>query len=161
MSICAQINGSNQAVSGLLQPLPVPTYPWSCISLDLVSGLPLSEGNTTILTVVHKVSKMVHFFPLSKLPSKDTAELMLNQVFKLHGFPMDVVLDQGPQFISQFWTAFCTLLGASESLSSGQTERLNQEIEKGLRCLAFHTPSLRSRQFVRVEYTHNSVPCAS
>lgn len=106
--------------------IPGPAY--------LVSGLPLSEGNSIILTVVDKVSKMVHFFPLSKLPSKDTAELMLNQVFKLHGFPMDVVLDRGPQFISQFWTAFCTLLRASESLSSGQTEKLNQEIEKGL-CL--------------------------
>lgn len=93
---------------------------------------------------------MVHFIPLPKLPStKETAEILLNQVFKLHVLPSDVVSDPAPQFISKFWKAFCYLLEMSVSLSSrddphynGQTEMLNKE--KGLQCLVSQTLALWS-----------------
>lgn len=166
---CAQQKTSHQPPSGLLQPLPVPSRPWSDISLDFVTGLPPSEGNTTVLTVVDRFSKMVHFIPLTKLPSaKETADVVLHHVFRLHGFPRDVVSDRGPQFISQFWRAFCKLLGATVSLSSGyhpesngQTERLNQELETGLRIMASRNPSSWSKQLIWIEYAHNTLPCSS
>lgn len=85
--VCTQNKNSNQAVSGL-QDFQVPTRPSTPISLDFVSGLSLSEGNTTVLTLVDRFSEMMHFFTLPKLPSaKEITELMLNQVFKLHGLP--------------------------------------------------------------------------
>ena len=70
------------------------------------------------------------------------------QVFRLHGIPLEVTSDRGPQFTSTFWKAFCTLVGAKPQLSSGfhpqtngQTERLNQELEKFLRCLVEGSPN--------------------
>ena len=103
-----------------LRLLPVPHHLWFDISLDFVTELPPSEGNTTILTVVDRFSKMVHFVPLPKLPSaKETAEVMMRHVLLSHGFPKDVVTDQGSQFASCFWKAFCSLLGATVSLTSG------------------------------------------
>uniref|UniRef100_A0A8C9ZTG8 Gypsy retrotransposon integrase-like protein 1 n=1 Tax=Sander lucioperca TaxID=283035 RepID=A0A8C9ZTG8_SANLU len=167
--VCAQHKSLHQPPAGLLHPLPVPSRPWSDISLDFVTGLPLSEGNTTILTIVDRFSKMVHFVPLPKLPSaKELAEVMLSNVFKLHGLPRDVVSDRGPQFISRFWRAFCNLLGATVSLSSGyhpqsngQSERLNQELEVGLRCLSSRNPASWSKQLIWVEYSHNTLPCSS
>ncbi|XP_071356648.1 uncharacterized protein [Trachinotus anak] len=167
--VCARCKVSRRPSSGLLHPLPVPHRPWSDISVDFVTGLPLSEGNTTVLTVVDRFSKMVHFVPLPKLPSaKETAEAMLHNVFRLHGFPRDIVSDRGPQFVAQFWRAFCSLLGAFVSLSSGhhpqtngQTERLNQELETSLCCLASQSPNTWSRQLTWVEYAHNSLPCSS
>lgn len=39
---------------GLLHPMPVSHRPWSHTSLDVVSGLPSSEGNTVILSVVER-----------------------------------------------------------------------------------------------------------
>uniref|UniRef100_A0A3Q3E6M0 Integrase catalytic domain-containing protein n=2 Tax=Labrus bergylta TaxID=56723 RepID=A0A3Q3E6M0_9LABR len=112
---------------------------------------------------------MVHFIPLPKLPSaKETAEALLSNVFRLHGFPKDVVSDRGPQFISKFWKAFCSLLGATVSLSSGyhpesngQTERMNQELETCLRCLVSHNPSSWSKHLIWAEYAHNTLPCSS
>ena len=50
--VCARCKPSRQAPAGQLLPLPIPSRPWSDISLDFVTGLPTSEGNTTILTVV-------------------------------------------------------------------------------------------------------------
>lgn len=37
--VCARYKGSNKTVAGLLRPLPVPSHPWSHISLDSVTGL--------------------------------------------------------------------------------------------------------------------------
>uniref|UniRef100_A0A8C5C6Y7 Gypsy retrotransposon integrase-like protein 1 n=1 Tax=Gadus morhua TaxID=8049 RepID=A0A8C5C6Y7_GADMO len=56
--ICSQHKTARHAPSGLLQPLPIPHRPWSHISLDFVTGLPPSEGNTTILTIVDRFSKV-------------------------------------------------------------------------------------------------------
>ena len=63
---------------------------------------------------------------------------MMNNVFRVHGFPKDIVSDRGPQFVSRFWKKFCRLTGARASLTSdyhpeanGQTERLNQQLETG------------------------------
>ena len=108
---------------------------------------------------------MAHFVPLPKLPSaKETAEQVLLHVFRLHGFPTDVVSDRGSQFTSIFWREFCTLVGATVSLSSGfhpqsngQSERMNQEMETALRCMVSQHPSSWSRQLLWVEYGHNTL----
>lgn len=112
---------------------------------------------------------MAHFVALPKLPSaKETAELMLQHVFRLHGIPRDVVSDRGPQFTSIFWREFCTLLGATASLSSGyhphsngQTERTNQQMETALRCIVTKHPSTWSLQLLWVEYAHNTLTSSS
>uniref|UniRef100_A0AAQ4QR85 Gypsy retrotransposon integrase-like protein 1 n=1 Tax=Gasterosteus aculeatus aculeatus TaxID=481459 RepID=A0AAQ4QR85_GASAC len=135
-SVCARSKSSHQAPAGLLRPLPIPHRPWSHIAVDFVTGLPPSEGNTVILTIVDRFSKAVHFVPLPKLPSAlETANLLVLHVFRLHGIPLDIVSDRGPQFASRVWKAFCQALGASVSLSSGyhpqtngQTERVNQDL---------------------------------
>ena len=147
-----------QGPSGLLQPLPIPHRPWSHISLD-----------TVILTVVDRLSKTAHFIALPKLPTaRETAEIMLNHVFRLHGLPCDVVSDRGPQFTSCFWSEFCTLLGAKVSLSSGfhpqtngQAERMNQEMETALRGLASRNPSSWSKHLLWIEYAYNTLPSSA
>lgn len=163
-SLCARGKASHQPPAGPLHPLPVPHRPWSHIAVDFVTGLPPSQGNTVILTIVDRFSKGVHYIPLPKLPSAfETAELLVNQVFRLHGIPADIVSDRGPQFSSQVWRAFCRALGASASLSSGyhpqsngQTERANQNLETALRCVCARHPASWSQHLPWIEYAHNS-----
>ncbi|KAJ8014976.1 hypothetical protein DPEC_G00021360 [Dallia pectoralis] len=86
--VCAQNKGSSQPSVGLLRPLPIPRRPWSHVGLDFVTGLPESEGNTVILTVVDRFSKLTHFVPLPKLPSaRETADLLVREVFRFTDFP--------------------------------------------------------------------------
>lgn len=110
---------------------------------------------------------MVHLIPTGKLPSAKETTVLLQHV-RLHGFPVDIISDKGPQFISQFWKAFCSLVGATVSLSSGyhpqsngQTERFNQELENGLHCLVAQAAAQWSKNLLWVEYTHNSLPSVS
>lgn len=115
-STCAQNKNSNCLSVGLLQPLPIPSRLWSHLALDFVTGLPPSRGNTMILTVVDHFSKVAHLIPLPKLPSaKETAQTMVDHVFQIHGLPVDVVSDRGPQFVSRFWKEFCRQIWAFTS----------------------------------------------
>ncbi|KAI3353378.1 hypothetical protein L3Q82_019911 [Scortum barcoo] len=112
-------------------------------------------------------SSLVSLHP--KLPSAlETASLLTDHVFRLHGLPTDIVSDRGPQFTSQVWTAFCKALGATPSLSSGyhpqsngQTERANQSLETALRCVAARNLASWSTQLAWVEYAHNSLSNSS
>lgn len=168
-TVCARGKASNQRPSGLLRPLPVPSRPWSHIALDFVSGLPVSQGNSIILTITDRFSKSVHFVALTKLPTaQETADLLVQHVFRLHGTPADIVSDRGPQFISHVWKHFCKALGARVSLSSGfhpqtngQCERANQYLEAALRCVAAQNPSDWSQYLPWVEYAHNTLPSAA
>ncbi|KAL0152480.1 hypothetical protein M9458_052203, partial [Cirrhinus mrigala] len=162
-NICARSKTSNSPSTGELQPLPIPKRPWSHISVDFVTGLPDSEGKNTILTIVDRFSKAVHLVALAGLPSaKTTAELILEHVVRLHGFPKDIVSDRGPQFTAKFWQAFCRLVGTTSSLSSGhhpqtngQTERANQQLERFLRCFAGEHQRSWARYLVWAELSNN------
>jgi hypothetical protein len=70
-----------------------------------------------------------------------TARLFLDNIYCLHGFPNDIVSNQGPQFISKFWKGFFELLKVKIDLWSayhletdGQTKRVNQILEQYLQC---------------------------
>lgn len=109
-----------QLPAGLLQPLPIPQRPWSHIAIDFITDLPVSQGNTVILTVIDRFSKACRLIPLPKLPTAlQTAELLCNWVFRLYGLPEDIVSDRGPQFTSRLWKAFFQALNVNVSLTSG------------------------------------------
>ncbi|XP_048008553.1 uncharacterized protein LOC125243175 [Megalobrama amblycephala] len=75
-----------------------------------------------------------------------------NMSLEFMGF-LRIVSERGSLFTSRFWKAFGRLIGSTISLSSefhpqssGQTERVNQEIEKTLRYLVSNNPSTWSSQ---------------
>lgn len=144
--VCQKAKSSRKRKFGLLAPLPIPERPWASISLDFIVGLPLSQGFNAILVVVDRYSKMVHLMQCNDtVNAKQTADLVLKNVVKLHGLPDDVVSDRGPQFVSKFWENICKVLGINRRMSTaahpqtdGQTERMNQTLEQYLRCFVNH-----------------------
>uniref|UniRef100_A0A803TCI3 Gypsy retrotransposon integrase-like protein 1 n=1 Tax=Anolis carolinensis TaxID=28377 RepID=A0A803TCI3_ANOCA len=140
--VCQRSKTRREKPSGLLHPLPTPSRPWEIISADFITDLPPSLGFTTILVVVDLFTKLAHFIPCVGLPTaKETADLFLQHIFRLHGLPKSLVTDRGSQFTSRFWKALQKLLGIDSRLSSahhpqtdGQTERTNATLEQYLRC---------------------------
>ena len=167
--VCARGKNSHRPPAGLLHPLEIPSRPWSHIAMDFVTGLPLSNGHSVILTIVDRFSKAVHYVPLAKLPSSsELAELLALHVVRLHGIPVDIVTDRGPQFASKTWQAFCRGIGAKVSLTSGyhpqsngQAERANQSLEETLRCYCQKNPANWSSCLPWVEYAHNTLVSSS
>ncbi|QRV98272.1 Transposon Tf2-11 polyprotein [Ceratobasidium sp. AG-Ba] len=143
---CIRNKHSNQVPPGLLNPIEAPDKPWEEITFDLITGLPESEGFTAILTVVDRLTKMVHFIPTTnEANGVDVANLFLTYVWKLHGLPRKTISDRGPQFTSQFLKQLHKRLDIKPSFSTayhpqtdGQTERLNQVVELYLRHYVSH-----------------------
>ncbi|QRV95323.1 Transposon Tf2-1 polyprotein [Ceratobasidium sp. AG-Ba] len=134
---CIRNKHSNQVPPGLLNPIELPSLPWDHINYNLITGLPESKGFDAILTVVDRMSRMVHFIPTtSKATAVDVANLFVMYVWKLHGLPSKTISDRGPQFNSAFLKQLYKRLDIKPSLSTafrpqtdGLAERLNQVVE--------------------------------
>ena len=87
--------------SGLLQPNSIPTCPWMHILVDLITGLPRSQGYDSIAVVVDRFTKAGIFMPTNvELTVEGMARLYRNNVWKDHGLPLDVLSDRGLQSAS-------------------------------------------------------------
>jgi transposase InsO family protein len=161
---CQRSRTPRHRPSGVLRPLPIPSRPWSSISMDFVTGLPWSNGNDAIWVVVDRLTKMRHFVPCrTTTSSSDLADLFLQNVWKLHGLPQDIISDRGPQFASDFWRQLCSRLGISPRLSTafhpetdGQTERANKTMEQYLRAFVCHKQVDWSQWLPMAEFAANN-----
>ena len=139
--VCARIKPSNTASQGVLRPLPIPKRPWNDIAMDFIVGLPESQGYNAILNVNDRLTGMRHLIPCTKeTGSEDLAWLYLKEVFRLHGLPLSIISDRGPQFISEFWKALTKRLKIDVKLSTafhpqtdGKSERINAITEQYIR----------------------------
>jgi len=85
--------------AGKLMPNSTPEKPWMHISADFITNLPLAQGYDSILVVVDRLTKMVHFIPtIEKTSTEGLAQLFRDNVWKLHRLPKSIISDRGPQF---------------------------------------------------------------
>ena len=139
---CARNKFNRHRRYGLLQPLETPDKPWNSIEIDFLCGLPPSKGYTVIMVVVDRFSKMIHLIPFKQIPdAKQTAKAFMENIFRLHGLPKDIITDRGSQFTSALWQELMDLLCIKSVIATtdhhetvGQVERCNSFISQYLRC---------------------------
>jgi len=116
------------------------------IPADFITKLPLVQGYDSILVVVNRLIKMVHFIPTTeKMLAEGLARLFRDKVWKLHRLLESIISDRKPQFTAGLMRELNQMLGIKSKLSmafypqtDGQTERVNQELEQYLRMFIDH-----------------------
>ncbi|GJR92358.1 putative mitochondrial protein [Tanacetum coccineum] len=89
--VCQRNKSDLSAYPGLLQPLPIPEKIWQDLSMDFIGSLPMSQGKSSLLVVVDRLSKYAHFLPLAHpYTASQVAQLFLDNVYKLHGLPKTI-----------------------------------------------------------------------
>lgn len=162
--VCQIIKYETKRPSGLLQPLPVPSAIWEDLSLDFITGLPPSNGQTVVLVVVDRFSKGAHFGALpTNFTAYKVATLFLDLICKHHGMPRSLVSDRDPIFISRFWQDLFKLCGTKLRMSTayhpetdGQTEVLNHVLEHYLRSFTHSKPAQWSSFLSLAEWSYNT-----
>jgi len=62
---CQQVKVEHQVPSGLLQPINIPKWKWDRITMDFVSGLPLTQKkHDAVWVIVDRLTKSAHFLPV-------------------------------------------------------------------------------------------------
>ncbi|KAK4270158.1 hypothetical protein QN277_023237 [Acacia crassicarpa] len=116
--------------------------------MDFIEKLPKSKGKDTIWVIIDRLSKYAHFIPLAHpFTASGLAQLFLDNIYKLHGAPANIISDRDPLFTSQFWREFLLRLGVQQHMSKayhpqsdGQREVLNRCLEHYLRCFSWQQP---------------------
>ncbi|GJY92285.1 retrotransposon-related protein [Tanacetum coccineum] len=60
--------------------------------MDFIEGLPMSKGKLVVMVVVDRLSKYSYFIPLSHpFIAIQVAQAFLDNIYKLHGLPKDII----------------------------------------------------------------------
>jgi len=116
---CQHNKNHTEQPAGKLMPNSIPEKPWTHISADFITKLPLAQGYDSILVVVDQLTKMVHFIPtMEKTSAEGLVRLFRDNVWKLHGLPESIILDRGPQFAAGLMRELNEMLGIKSKLST-------------------------------------------
>ncbi|KAL4325296.1 hypothetical protein GQ457_11G025000 [Hibiscus cannabinus] len=171
VSLIKKVKVEHQAPTSLLQPLKFPQWKWERITMDFVTGLPITTGkNDAVWVMVDRPTKSAHFIPVRVNMSFDIlAEMYIREVILLHGVPTSIVSDRDLKFTSRFWKSLQKALNTRVSLSTafhsqsdGQFKRVIQILEDMIRAgvIDFDRKciSTKSTRIIKREKFGNSFP---
>ncbi|SJL00116.1 uncharacterized protein ARMOST_03428 [Armillaria ostoyae] len=116
---CARTKANTQAKHAPLHPNEIPSEPWTHISINIVTGLPFSNGYDAILVIINCFSKVI--IPIacnSELSSEGWAKILRDEVYAKYSMPTTVISDCGPQFVSKFLKDLYTMLQIKGNVST-------------------------------------------
>ena len=104
----------------MIQEINIPTWNWEVINMDFIIGLPRTHRqHDSIWVIVDRVNKSARFLVVKTTDlAEDYAKLYINKIVRLHGVPLSIISDRGPQFTSHFWKSIQKGFGTQVNLST-------------------------------------------
>jgi len=125
------------------------TEPLTELSVDIFGPILASKkGNRFILDITDRFAKLTMCVALRHIPAMSVASAIIDAWVSAYGPPDRILSDQGPPFMSNFFTAVMKILGietvrttAYHPQTNGQVERYNRTMATQLRHHVADDPS--------------------
>jgi len=139
-NLCQMMKNKMEELAGKLKLNEVLEKPWTHLTVDFITKLPVVAEKDAILVVCNRLSKIMHFVATTEGTSAEgLARLFRDNMWKLHGLLESIISDRGLQFAAELMKELNRMLGIETRLSTvfypqtdGQTEQMNQELEQYL-----------------------------
>ncbi|KAH9133769.1 hypothetical protein AeRB84_020226 [Aphanomyces euteiches] len=162
---CARYKSSSSKANGRMIPIKSPEECWHTVSVDWITGLPVSNGKDAIMTCVDKTSKRPKYCATtSNVDAPQAAREFFDAVVRHHGLPSVIISDRDPKFTSQFWQSLMKVMGIKHSMttadraqSDGATERQNRTLEDALCCQVSYLGHDWTEHLETIEYAHQGL----
>jgi hypothetical protein len=140
-NICQKMKTDMKGAKGKLLPHSIPLLPYNVVIMDLITGLPKSEGHDAILMIMDKLMKYIHYLPTNTdLSQEGFTKLFMDEIVYSKGIPQKMIMDRDTRWSMSFWEAIAKHLGLDLMLSTshhpqtdGQMEKANATLEIALR----------------------------
>lgn len=113
----------------------VASAPMELVVIDTVVGLPPSDGNVRLLTVVDVFSKFSLAIPIPNENSETVGRALNEHLFAVHGYPKLLMSDRAKGFVSRGLKWLCKHLGVAKILSTGLLPTACSPVERYHRSL--------------------------
>ncbi|XP_070040761.1 uncharacterized protein [Nicotiana tomentosiformis] len=102
--VSCEVKYEHQRPGGLLQQMTIPEWKSERITMDFVVGLPQTLRRfDAVWVIVDRLTKSAHFIPMmTTYTSERLAQIYIQEIVRLHGIPISIILDRGPRFTSHF-----------------------------------------------------------
>ncbi|XP_052486333.1 uncharacterized protein LOC128041064 [Gossypium raimondii] len=96
LCILVEVKAEHQLPSGLLQPIKISLWKWERVTMDFISGLPLTPTKKDFLWVImDRLTKSAHFIPVrTDYSLQKLAKLYMSEIVRLHGLELPPELDR-------------------------------------------------------------------
>ncbi len=121
---------------GDLQLLSIPIHWWKDLSMDFVTGLPIStnwkvEKYDSILVIIDWLTKIVYYKPVKVTINTLSLMKVIFDVRVRHYNQSDLIESNcGAVFTLKFWSSACYFLGIKQRLSTIFHPQINGQIKK-------------------------------
>jgi hypothetical protein len=136
-AVCQHIKIPHHKLYGQLASLPIASKPWESISMDFITGLPLSKRHgityDAILVVIDCFTKIARYLSTtSTITAFELADLFSSSILKDFSALASIISDRRSLFTSGFWSSLCFHLKIKQKLSTAfhpQTDGQSNKIK--------------------------------
>jgi len=113
------------------------TEPLTELSVDIFGPIPASKkGNRFILVITDRFAKLTRCAALRQITAMSVASAIIDAWVSAYGPPDRILSDQGPQFMSNFFSAVMKMLGTETIRTTAYHPQTNEQVERYNRTMA-------------------------
>jgi len=117
-AVCQTSKLSHESSLGPLYPIPA-EEPCHTLSLDFITGLPVSQWKDALFTITDKFMKAMCLITCNKdTDIIETAKLYLKYCYPVFSLLFKIISDQDVRFTSRFWMSLMHLLDINQGMTT-------------------------------------------